>query len=105
MRNFENLGIPIYCSESSSLIYVLNNSSPSFNGNSEDEYNSLQLCSINKNDSAMACYKEMIDQVGGVRQKMPELFGFVDVQKVDNNETVEAVKTVNRNDQLIEDDD
>ena len=53
----------------------------------------------------MACYKEMIDQVGGVRQKMPELFGFVDVQKVDNNETVEAVKTVNRNDQLIEDDD
>ena len=56
----------------------------------------------------MAYYKEMIDQnngLNGVKQKMPELFGFVDIEKIHKNETIEAVNTLNRNDQLFEDDD
>ena len=36
---------------------------------------------------------------------MPELFAFVDIEKVDKSETVEAVNTLNRNDELFEDDD
>jgi len=36
---------------------------------------------------------------------MPELFAFVDIEKVDKSETVEAVNALNRNDELFEDDD
>jgi len=42
----------------------------------------------------MACYKEMIDDNNGlqnIKQKMPELFALADIQKLNENETVEAM--------------
>ena len=36
---------------------------------------------------------------------MPELFAFVDIEKLDQSEIVEAVNTLNRNDELFEEDD
>jgi hypothetical protein len=65
------------------LYYVLNNV--------ELEVPSLQLCTIAKNDSAMACYKEMINEnnnilTNGVRQKMPELLAIADIQKLNESE-------------------
>jgi hypothetical protein len=36
---------------------------------------------------------------------MPELFAFVDIEKLDKSETIEAVNTLDRNDELFEEDD
>jgi len=82
-RNQSDFMIPaIYSNQSSSLMYAINDT------------DSLKLCSITKNDSAMACYKEMIDDNNGlqnIKQKMPELFALADIQKLNENETVEAM--------------
>jgi hypothetical protein len=65
------------------------------------------LCAITKNDSALACYKEIIDEDGlqNNKQKMPELFALAEIQKLDENERVEVMNILNPNNEMLADED